>query len=156
MDDQVNAVAASGNDVYVGGTFKNAGGLSARRIAKWNGSQWFAIGSGMNDFVYALALSGNDLYAGGEFLIAGDKVSGFVARADISVPPSLSILRSGNNVLLQWPSAGSSGFFLERLSAFSGSAIWTPSSAQVADDGTNKSATISAPSNAQFFRLHKP
>ena len=56
-------------------------GASSRRraaarptnIAKWNGSTWSALGSGMDtDYcVYALAVSGSDLYAGGDFTTAG-------------------------------------------------------------------------------------
>ena len=56
----------SGSDLYAGGGFTTAGGIAANYIAKWNGSSWSALGSGMNgDCVYALAVSGSDLYAGG-------------------------------------------------------------------------------------------
>ena len=41
------AVDASGN-LYAGGDFTTAGGVSANRIAKWDGSSWSALGSGMN------------------------------------------------------------------------------------------------------------
>jgi hypothetical protein len=65
------AVDAS-NNVYAGGWFTVAGGNSADMVAKWDGSSWSALGSGMNNNVYALALdkSGN-LYAGGDFSKAG-------------------------------------------------------------------------------------
>ncbi|MBI3423071.1 MAG: VCBS repeat-containing protein [Acidobacteria bacterium] len=69
---QVNAVAISATgDVYVGGTFTLVGTVSANRIAKWNGSVWSALGSGLNSDVLALAVSGNDVYAGGTFTTAG-------------------------------------------------------------------------------------
>src|SRR6266496_2923142 len=64
---------------YVGGTFTSAGGSAAMNIAKWNGSAWSALGSGLGGgsgnylFVYALAVSGSDLYAG-SFTTAGGKV----------------------------------------------------------------------------------
>ena len=45
----VSALAISGNDLYVGGNFTAAGGLAATNIAKWNGSEWSTLASGMND-----------------------------------------------------------------------------------------------------------
>src|SRR5207249_4795897 len=67
----VLALAASGSDLYAGGTFQTAGGSAATYIAKWNGSSWSALGSGMNNPAYALAVSGSNLYAGGTFTTAG-------------------------------------------------------------------------------------
>ena len=59
-----SAVDAAGN-LYVGGGFTVAGNVVANRIAKWNGTSWSALGTGMNSTVYALAVSGTDVYAGG-------------------------------------------------------------------------------------------
>ncbi|MEI8044775.1 MAG: Ig-like domain repeat protein, partial [Verrucomicrobiota bacterium] len=64
------ALDGSGN-LYVGGLFTSAGGVSATNIAKWNGSVWSPLGSGINSTVTALAISGTNLYAGGEFTSAG-------------------------------------------------------------------------------------
>jgi hypothetical protein len=44
-----------------------AGGNSASNIAKWNGTNWSALGSGIEGDVYALAVSGEYLYAAGSF-----------------------------------------------------------------------------------------
>ena len=44
----VSALAVSGSDLYAGGDFTTAGGSAANYIAKWNGSSWSALGSGMN------------------------------------------------------------------------------------------------------------
>ena len=75
------AVVDASSNLYIGGDFIVAGGVVANRIAKWNGSNWSALNSGLGgaggDYglsVYALAVSGNDLYAGGNFTTAG-KVS---------------------------------------------------------------------------------
>ena len=38
MNARVNALAASGADLYVVGPFNTAGGLSANNIAKWDGT----------------------------------------------------------------------------------------------------------------------
>jgi len=71
-----------------GGSFTTAGGVPANYIAKWNGSTWSALGSGMNRAVDALAVSGSDLYAGGSFTTAGDKVSACVAKAELEGQPT--------------------------------------------------------------------
>ena len=66
----VFSLAVMGPDLYVGGRFTNAGGVSAKSIAKWNGSNWSALGNGMgtnSPIVFALAVSGTTLYAGGDF-----------------------------------------------------------------------------------------
>lgn len=75
----VYSFANDGNgNLYVGGDFVKAGGLTVNSIAKWNGSTWDSLGSGIDwnfecmnfqmSGVFALATdrSGN-LYAGGEF-----------------------------------------------------------------------------------------
>ncbi len=88
------AVDGSGN-LYVGGGFWIAGQVMAKYIARWDGSQWSALGAGMNDYVYALAVddSGN-LYAGGYFTMAGNVPANSIARWDGS---SWSALGSGVN-----------------------------------------------------------
>src|SRR5437870_3311131 len=69
------------------------GGTAANYIAKWDGSSWTALGSGMGGVpgpyypyyrpgVYALALSGSDLYAGGLFTTAGDTTANYIAKWD--------------------------------------------------------------------------
>lgn len=71
----VSAVAVLGSDVYAGGNFTtatNSGGvaITANRIARWNGSSWSTLGSGLSDGVAALAASGSDVFVGGYFLTA--------------------------------------------------------------------------------------
>jgi hypothetical protein len=68
----------SGAALYAGGFFTTAGGHSANRIAKWNGSAWSALAGGTSGPVGALvgfnAGDGLRLYAGGSFG-AADTVS---------------------------------------------------------------------------------
>ena len=78
----VNAIVISGNDIYVGGSFTMAGDVAASNIAKWDGSRWSSLGSGMDRSVRALALSGGYLYAGGVFTMAGGVPARGIARWD--------------------------------------------------------------------------
>ena len=49
MDSAVYAAAMdNAGNLYVGGDFTVAGDVPANNIAKWNGSSWSALGSGMN------------------------------------------------------------------------------------------------------------
>jgi hypothetical protein len=74
----------SGPALYVGGSFDHAGGVPALDIAKWDGTQWSALGSGIVGSVDGLAAfddgSGPALYAGGEFSSAGGAPASNVAK----------------------------------------------------------------------------
>jgi hypothetical protein len=76
----------SGPALYAGGTFQSAGGVSASRIARWDGQGWSPLGSGMNNTVESLAVfddgSGPSLYAGGLFTTAGGQAANHIARWD--------------------------------------------------------------------------
>lgn len=78
----LNAVAASGKDAYIGGHFQNAGGASVNNIARWDGSAWQPLGSGANDRVYAVAVHGKDVYAGGDFTQIGGVQANHIAKWD--------------------------------------------------------------------------
>jgi len=74
----------SGAALYAGGDFTLAGGITAWRIAKWNGTHWSALGSGVADYVNCLAVFddgfGSSLYAGGNFTVAGGTSAIFIAK----------------------------------------------------------------------------
>jgi hypothetical protein len=65
----------SGPALYVAGTFTIAGGVPSSWIAKWNGSNWSSLGSGVNNEVSGMAVwndgSGPKLYVSGTFTVAG-------------------------------------------------------------------------------------
>ena len=88
----------SGPALYAGGSFWTAGGATADNIAKWDGTSWSALGSGMNGPVRALTVfddgSGPALYAGGSFTSAGGVAANTIAKWDGS---SWSALGSGMN-----------------------------------------------------------
>jgi len=69
----VNALAfdAAGY-LYVGGNFTNAGGISnADYIAKWTGTRWESLGTGINNNVRAIEFISGKVYVSGTFTTAG-------------------------------------------------------------------------------------
>ena len=78
----VNAIVSDqSNNVFVGGTFTQAGDQSCNNIARWSGSAWFPVGLGINNTVHALVFdNSNNLYAGGNFTRAGDTSVNFIAK----------------------------------------------------------------------------
>ncbi len=77
----VAALGVLGTNVIAGGSFTNAGGLRANRVARWNGSAWVAMGT-MNDVVETIRISGTNAYFGGPFTQADDYIVNHVARWD--------------------------------------------------------------------------
>ncbi|RKY18196.1 MAG: hypothetical protein DRQ55_13990 [Planctomycetota bacterium] len=76
----------SGLKLYVGGTFTTIGGVSATRIARWDGSSWSGVGGGLDGWCLALEVfddgSGAALYAAGTFDVAGGTSAEHIARWD--------------------------------------------------------------------------
>ncbi|MFY9609466.1 MAG: hypothetical protein WAU45_12730 [Blastocatellia bacterium] len=105
----INTISVSGSDAYIGGNFFAAGGTSANNIARWNGSEWSALGSGVegclnsnpgfscSPYVATIAMKGKDLYAGGRFTTAGGVSANNIARWD---GESWHALGSGANGLV--------------------------------------------------------
>jgi hypothetical protein len=74
------ACDGSGN-LYAGGSFTTIGGVTVNCVAKWNGTTWTNLGSGMDYYVYALACDGSgNLYAGGSFTNAGGVAASRIAK----------------------------------------------------------------------------
>jgi hypothetical protein len=90
----INAIALSGNDAYIGGNFRSAGGIATNNIARWTGSNWEALGSGVegcissnptfscSPYIATIAVKGKDVYAGGRFAAAGGTSANNIARWD--------------------------------------------------------------------------
>ena len=52
----MSALTVYNGELIVGGSFVETGGVPANSIARWDGSNWHAMGSGMNGAVVALDL----------------------------------------------------------------------------------------------------
>ncbi len=104
----VNALAVDGSgSVYAGGDFTSAGTCTSvagcNRIAKWDGSTWSALGSGMDNQVNALARG--SLWVGGGFTQAGDKASSNIAQWVVPTAVTLESLAAtpvGSAVRVEW------------------------------------------------------
>ena len=91
LNNWVHTVKVIGDDFYVGGWFDwatNPDGtvVKAERIAKWDGTTWSALGTGVSGTiipsVYTIENIDGQIYAGGNFLAAGKASSRYVARWD--------------------------------------------------------------------------
>jgi hypothetical protein len=86
INQEVLAIAVNGNNVYAGGYFTNASGQAdADGIARWNGSSWNAMGSGITVTLPFLEIvtTTNDVYVGGDFINAGGVSNAdYIARWD--------------------------------------------------------------------------
>ena len=80
----VRALAVINGVLFAGGEFRLAGDVEATNIARWDGSSWQPVGSGVNDFLSVLALSSNgtELYAGGSFRLIGGIEANRIAKWD--------------------------------------------------------------------------
>jgi trimeric autotransporter adhesin len=70
------------NVIYAGGHFTTIGGATCSKIAKWDGTAWMALGSGVDYGVHALKMIDGELYVGGEFLNAGGIPAARIAKYD--------------------------------------------------------------------------
>jgi hypothetical protein len=83
----INSLACDNfGNIYAGGTFTNAGGVMASNVAKWNGSAWSALGSGISGSQYGTGVtslacdSSGILYVSGSFSTAGGVAANNIAK----------------------------------------------------------------------------
>ncbi len=74
------------SELYVGGEFEMAGGVSAKFIAKWNGTNWSAVGgsvTGLGEYgIRDMVVHNDQLYVVGDFNEIGDVAANNVAMWD--------------------------------------------------------------------------
>ena len=78
----VQALAILGNgELVAGGSFTSIGGLTVNNIARWNGTTWSALGTGINGPVRGLTVAANgDMFATGSFTLASGVAAANIAR----------------------------------------------------------------------------
>ncbi|MCU1451990.1 MAG: hypothetical protein JWN46_136 [Acidimicrobiales bacterium] len=86
--DSIHALSVIGSGTYAGGHFLQVGGVPVSSIARWDGTAWHTVGTGLTlsgggvGTVNAMAQIGNNLYVGGSFDTAGGKPAHNIARWD--------------------------------------------------------------------------
>ena len=70
----VQTIALRNGQIYVGGSFTNAGSVAVTNFARWDGTSWSQPGGGVGvtgELVDSIQLNGTDVYAAGKFTTAG-------------------------------------------------------------------------------------
>ena len=80
VSDTVLCMTIFNGNLYVGGMFLKAGGVTVNGVAMWDGSTWHAVGSGFDVSVHTLAVYNGALYAGGDFLNSGTTPTKHIAK----------------------------------------------------------------------------
>jgi trimeric autotransporter adhesin len=60
----VYALAVHGNQLYVGGLFSSAGGQPVRNVARWDGTNWFPVGTNAPTVFSISVRNTNEIYIG--------------------------------------------------------------------------------------------
>ena len=86
-NDTLQAMAVSGQQVFVGGNLTAAGNTRANYAAGYDGTRWYALNKGISGapgmtFIWALAADGSNVYAGGSFTNADGSGAKYIARWD--------------------------------------------------------------------------
>ena len=79
-NDSVLCLANVNSDIYAGGRFTTASGVTVNHVAKFDGSSWSALGEGMNGPVSSLIVCGSDIYVGGAFTLADGNPANNIAK----------------------------------------------------------------------------
>lgn len=80
LNENVADFAVYGGELVAAGEFTREGGAGGNHVARWDGTAWRRLQSGMDSRVMALLVHDGDLYAGGDFLTAAGLPAKHVAR----------------------------------------------------------------------------
>ena len=68
--------------LYLGGRFSQIDNVTCNDVARWDGNNWSAFGSGFSGPVYDIYTNGNDVYAGGDFVSSGNDTLWSITKWD--------------------------------------------------------------------------
>src|SRR5687767_11636753 len=77
----INAMVLHRDMLYVGGAFNSIGGVQANNVARWDGTNWSALGN-FSGGVQTLAVTDEGLFVGGQFTSISGVPATNVARWD--------------------------------------------------------------------------
>jgi len=99
----VYAIAVTGTNIYIGGSFTNVGALTRNRIAKldyYTGAVLSNVWSqGVDATVYALATSANDIYVGGAFTQVGPGTHRYITKLDRAGIRDIAFTNEANGIV---------------------------------------------------------
>ncbi|TVP50051.1 MAG: hypothetical protein EA341_08285, partial [Mongoliibacter sp.] len=177
----VNSIAVLENEVYVGGTFTSAGGITRNRIVKLNKTtaavdlDW---NPDINGTVNTITISGSDIYVGGSFTTVGGitrnslvKLNNTSGAVDISWNPNSNgvvqkIAISGDDIYVGGTFTSVGGQTRNRLAKLNNStgeadASWDPNAdaavqtLAIADNGIYVGGSFTSLGGESFLRLAK-
>ena len=82
LDGEPRVLHVHDGDLFTGGSFSAAGGVTTWFVARWDGDSWHDVGSGTNHRLDALCTYGDSLIAGGRFTEAGGVTVEYIAAWD--------------------------------------------------------------------------
>jgi hypothetical protein len=176
-DDELHRMQLTSDGGYLLGGYSLSGISGNKTNANYGpGDYWLVKVDSAGNKIWEKSFGGtldDNLYdfqpaSDGGYVLGGASVSGLTGNktsvnygssdywvVKIGFPvPSLAIRSVAGNAVLSW-SSPSTGFGLEQNTNLATS-NWTGVASFPADDGTNKTVTVPATSQHNFFRLHSP
>jgi hypothetical protein len=161
-----DGLGADPAELYAGGSFTNSAGVSINQIARWTGSSWAPLSTGMESpfAPYATVLtlcaydddgsgpSATSLYAGGNFGTAGEIPSAFLARRQGCGSPIESFC-AGDGAIAACPCGNSGGLGrgCQNSAATGGARLTAVGQAGLALDTLQLSSSGELPSSLSIF-----
>src|SRR5258706_1814371 len=112
MDNPVDRLVVYGDRLYAVGVFDHAGGVSAKKIAIWDGNSWSALSpDSFNNNIAALTFLNDELYVTGGFTYVGGLPINYVAKYTCSLGTN-EVAKDGNEITI-YPSPVSNNLIIE-------------------------------------------